>query len=127
MFGGFLYTNYSLLIGVLDNPIVKKVKNTKIIKKRNEHILRGISWAIFSVIAGICLILTPPKIDWFLTVVRCFMLNFEIVFMTFQIFYFLLSLKEMSVLVNAIHNSENAKTEEEINVLKEKIKNSYKE
>ncbi|MFR1479561.1 MAG: hypothetical protein ACLSB9_29660 [Hydrogeniiclostridium mannosilyticum] len=47
LFGGFLYTNYSLLLGLLDNSIVEKVKNTKIISKRNSHILKGIIYAGF--------------------------------------------------------------------------------
>lgn len=50
LFGGFLYTNYSLLIGILDNSIIEKVKNTDIIGKRNSHILKGIVYATVSVI-----------------------------------------------------------------------------
>ena len=49
------------------------------------------------------------------------MQNAEISFMAFLIFYFLLSLKEMSVLVGAIHNDKGAKTDKEIKELKEKI------
>ena len=45
----------------------------------------------------------------------------QISFMAFLIFYFLLSLKEMSVLVGAIHNDKGAKTDKEIKELKEKI------
>ena len=45
----------------------------------------------------------------------------EISFMAFLIFYFLLSLKEMSVLVGTIHNDKGAKTDKEIKELKEKI------
>lgn len=48
------------------------------------------------------------------------MQNAEISFMAFLIFYFLLSLKEMSVLVGAIHNDKGAKTDKEIKELKEK-------
>ena len=61
LFGGFLYTNYSLLLGLLDNPIVEKIRYTKIIYKRNLHILRGIVSATLSVIASLLLILFPTK------------------------------------------------------------------
>ena len=53
LFGGFLYTNYSLLIGILDNPQVKKAQNTEIISKRNSHILHGIVYATVSVVSGL--------------------------------------------------------------------------
>lgn len=121
LFGGFLYTNYSLLLGLLDNSIVEKVKNTKIISKRNSHILKGIIYATVSVIAGLYLVLVPTNGSKFLHAIYCFMQNAEISFMAFLIFYFLLSLKEMSVLVGAIHNDKGAKTDKEIKELKEKI------
>lgn len=50
LFGGFLYTNYSLLIGLLDNRIVEKVRHTDIISNRNSHILKGIIYATSSVV-----------------------------------------------------------------------------
>ena len=121
LFGGFLYTNYSLLLGLLDNSVVEKVKNTKIISKRNSHILKGIICATVSVIAGLYLVLVPTNGSKLLLAIYCFMQNAEISFMAFLIFYFLLSLKEMSVLVGAIHNDKGAKTDKEIKELKEKI------
>lgn len=124
LFGGFLYTNYSLLLGLLDNSIVEKVKNTKIISKRNSHILKGIIYATVSVIAGLYLVLVPKNGSKFLHAIYCFMQNAEISFMAFLIFYFLLSLKEMSVLVGAIHNDKGAKTDKEIKELKEKSRAS---
>lgn len=127
LFGGFLYTNYSLLLGLLDNAIVEKVKNTKIISKRNAHILKGIIYATFSVIAGLYLVLVPPSNSKLFRSIYCFMQNAEISFMAFLIFYFLLSLKEMSVLVGAIHNDKEAKSDMEIGKLKEKIKHKQQQ
>lgn len=127
LFGGFLYTNYSLLVGLLDNAIVEKVKHTKIISKRNSHILKGIICATASVIAGLYLVLVPSSTSQFLAIIYSFMQNAEIVFMAFLIFYFLLSLKEMCVLVNSIHNSKGAKTEADIKELKNKIKSNRKD
>ncbi len=121
LFGGFLYTNYSLLLGLLDNSIVEKVKHTKIISKRNAHILKGIIYATVSVIAGLYLVIIPTSDSGFLRAIYCFMQNTEITFIVFLIFYFLLSLKEMSVLIGAIHNDKGAKTDREIEELKEKI------
>ena len=85
LFGGFLYTNYSLLLGVLDNPIIEKVKNTNIIHKRNSHILKGITYATISVIAGLYLILAPINNSKFWKLIYCFMQNAEIIFMFFLI------------------------------------------
>lgn len=126
LFGGFLYTNYSLLVGLLDNAIVEKVKHTKIISKRNSHILKGIICATASVIAGLYLVLVPSSTSRLLAIIYSFMQNAEIAFMAFLIFYFLLSLKEMCVLVNSIHNSKGAKTEADIKELKNKIKSNRK-
>lgn len=126
LFGGFLYTNYSLLVGLLDNSIVEKVKHTKIINKRNSHILKGIIYATISVVAGLYLVLVPSNTSRYLTIIYCFMQNVEIVFMAFLIFYFLLSLKEMCVLVNAIHNSKGARTNTDIKELKDKIKSNHR-
>lgn len=103
------------------NCFFEKVKNTKIISKRNSHILKGIIYATVSVMAGLYLVLVPTNGSKFLHAIYCFMQNAEISFMAFLIFYFLLSLKEMSVLVGAIHNDKGAKTDKEIKELKEKI------
>lgn len=127
LFGGFLYTNYSLLLGLLDNSIVEKVKNTKIISKRNSHILKGIICATVSVIAGLYLVLVPLGDSGLLYAIHCFMQNAEISFMAFLIFYFLFSLKEMSELVGAVHNNSRAKSDEEINKLKETIQSNHKQ
>ena len=83
LFGGFLYTNYSLLLGLLDNSVVEKVKNTKIISKRNSHILKGIICATVSVIAGLYLVLVPTNGSKLLHAIYCFMQNAEISFMAF--------------------------------------------
>ena len=121
LFGGFLYTNYSLLLGLLDNSIVEKVKNTQIIAKRNSHILNGITYATFSVMAGLYLIFFRPSTAWLLRFLYCFAQNAEIVFMAFLILYFSLSLKEMNKLVRAIHNQKTAKSAEEIEEIKDRI------
>ena len=55
-----------------------------------------------------------------------FMQNAEVAFMAFLILYFLLSLKEMSELVNAIHKSDGKKSVEDIDALKEKIRSGFK-
>jgi len=124
LFGGFLYTNYSLLIGLLDNSIIEKVKNTNIIEKRNSHILKGIIFATVSVVSGLYIVLVPIGESSVLRALNCFMLNVEIVFMAFLILYFLLSLREMSILIKNIHSSKGKKTDEEIKELKQQIRNN---
>ena len=121
LFGGFLYTNYSLLIGILDNSIIEKVKNTDIIGKRNSHILKGIVYATVSVIAGLYLALVPTRNSKVWRIFYCFMQNAEIIFMAFLIIFFLLSLKEMSALIRAIHSDSGAKSKKEIQELRDKV------
>jgi len=122
LFGGFLYTNYSLLIGLLDNRIVEKVKHTDIINNRNSHILKGIIYATSSVVTGLYMVLVPLGSSSISKIMNCFMQNAEIAFMAFLILYFLLSLKEMSELVGAIHSQEGTKTKKDIAALKDKIR-----
>lgn len=122
LFGGFLYTNYSLLIGILDHPIIKKVEKTDIIKKRNSHILRGIVCAVISVVSGILIVLFPSKCTPVQFTIVSFFENAEIIFMAFLIIYFLLSLYEMQKLIKAIHPSSDDEEVKEIDKLKEKFK-----
>lgn len=124
LFGGFLYTNYSLLIGLLDNSLVEKIKNTDIVQKRNRHILKGILYATVSVVAGLYLVLIVPAESGIKHTAYVFMQNAEIFFMAFLIFYFLLSLYEMSVLIKNAHNSRGSKTDKELKELKTEIKNN---
>lgn len=126
LFGGFLYTNYSLLIGLLDNRIVEKVRHTNIISNRNSHILKGIIYATSSVVAGLYMALVPSGNSSIRMIIDCFMQNAEIAFMAFLILYFSLSLKEMSELVGAIHNQEEVKTKKDIAALKRKIREGKK-
>lgn len=126
LFGGFLYTNYSLLIGVLDNPQIQKAGNTKIISKRNRHILHGIIYATVSVIAGLCYVLLPQSTMWLVWVMKCLLVNVEIVFMAFLIVYFLLSLAEMNSLVNGVSGTPKKKSKEEISEIKDMISNHQK-
>lgn len=127
LFGGFFSENYSLLIGLLDNNIIEKVKNTGIINKRNSHILNGIICATISVLAALCIIFSQFDNTYFGTVIYCFTQNAEITFMLFLIMYFSLSLKEMNELVYAIHHPNHKKSAKDFNKLKEKIRNNSKQ
>ncbi|MEG1835979.1 MAG: hypothetical protein RR229_07655 [Oscillospiraceae bacterium] len=122
LFGGFLYTNYSLLIGLSDNHIVEKIKITNIIKKRNMHILKGIIYATVSVLAGLYFVLVPSGNSYLQKVISCFAANIEITFMLFLIIYFVLSLYEMKRLIDSVNYSSETKSDNEIQKLKDKIK-----
>ena len=126
LFGGFLYTNYSLLIGVLDNPQIQRAENTEIINKRNRHILHGIIYATVSVIAGLCYVLLPRSSAWIMWAIECFLINIEIVFMAFLIVYFLLSLAEMNSLVNGVTGTPKKKSMKEISEIKDLVSNKSK-
>lgn len=124
IFGGFLYTNYSLLVGLLDNPIINKVRNTNIITKRNNHILKGVVYATISAISGLYLVLIPKAKSNI--IFYSFMQYAEIVFMVFLIIYFMISIYEMSVLVKSVNSPNGKKSEEEIDNLIKQIKNDEK-
>ena len=126
LFGGFLYTNYSLLLGLMDNTIIEKIKNTSIIEKRNRHISSGIIYATVSVLAGLYVVLFSTGETLFSKALFLFALNAELVFMTFVIGLFVLSLHEMNLLVMATNKSNNKKSKEEIVALKNQIKFSAK-
>ena len=95
--------------------IIEQVKNTRIIRKRNSHILKGIIYATISVISGLYLVLVPQAVFPWIT---SLLINVEITFMVFLIAYFILSLKEMYNLVNLIHKSDNSHIDEEIAAVK---------
>ncbi len=124
LFGGFLYTNYSLLIGLIDNPTIQKVQSTNIIQKRNSHILKGIIYAIISIIAGLYVIVSNPGCLFIQKLLYSFALNAEVVFMVFLIIYFGLSLYEMNQLVKSVFSTTAKRSDEEMNALKEKIQNA---
>lgn len=126
LFGGFLYTNYSLLIGLSDNKVMEKLRNTNIIEKRNHHIFNGILYATLSVIAGILLILYPDNNYLLTKLIYPFLQNSEIVFMVSLIIYFLLSLKEMNTLVNNISASDNRISKTEIEEIRRKVVSEQK-
>ena len=114
----------SLLIGLFDNAIIKKIQGTGIIKKRNQHIMRGIIYATISVVSGLYLVFFPQGTSCFSKAIWYFFQDAEIVFMGFLIVYFLLSLREMGALVKSVYQSGQVKTEAEIKELKEQIKKS---
>lgn len=51
----------------------------------------------------------------------------EVVFMGFQILYFLLSLKEMTILISALNRPSDAFTPEDIIILKKTIEEGIKQ
>lgn len=53
LFGGFLYSNYGMLVGLLDNDTIQKIKGTDIMTRRNTQVLCGIVYATLSVVCGL--------------------------------------------------------------------------
>ena len=123
LFGGFLYTNYSLLLGILDTKVAKKVANTNIIPKRNTHILRGIVYSTLSVLSGLYVVFTHPNNEGMFGFLYCLMINAEGMFMLFLILYFLLSLNEMNQLLSKIHTPDGNMSRENVQQLKHNILN----
>lgn len=124
LFGGFLFTSYSLMVGLLDNKIVQRLKRTDIIKRRNSHILRGIVYSVLSVCSSLIFILLPSPERRLSEFFKCALCNIEITFMFFGIGYFLLSMKEMSSLVSGMygHNKYSPDVLSEIDCILDKNK-----
>lgn len=61
LFGGFLYSNYGMLVGLLDNVTIQKVKGTAIMTKRNSLVLCGIVYATLSVVCGLYITLIGER------------------------------------------------------------------
>lgn len=107
LIGGFLYSNYGLLVGLLDNETIQAVNATSIMSRRNTHILCGITYATLSVLCGLYIVLLGDRTGLFPEIFCCCMINGEIVFMISSISFFLCSIKEMNELVRALNNPVN--------------------
>lgn len=121
LFGGFLYTNYGVLINLLDNPLVQKVAATDIIPRRNRMVLQGILCATVSVICGLYVVLFPISVDVVAGDLYILMLNGEITYMLCTVLYYILSLYEMNRLIVAIHTPEERLSAGEIQQLKSRM------
>lgn len=121
LFGGFLYSNYGVLVGLLDNDIVQKVQGTDIMTRRNAQVLFGIMYATLSVACGLYITLIGIQKSTIGEFLYCCMLNGEIVFMITAMGFYLLSLKEMNCLVKALHTTGNHLSKTEVSNLKRKI------
>lgn len=132
IFAGFLYTNYSLLLSLADKELIKKLQNTSIIDKRNSHILNGILCSIISIVAGMVIAIfwgstdgapSAQNTDGFATILCK---NAEIIFMVFSLALFLLSIKEIHILIKAVNKNKDKLSEQQIEELKEKINTKLK-
>lgn len=121
LLGGFLYSNYGMLVGLLDNNTIQKVKGTDIMTRRNSQVLCGIVYATFSVACGLYITLvgiqTVPIWEW----IYCWMINGEIVFMIAAMAFYLLSLKEMNQLVKALYKTGKHLSRSEVAEVKKKV------
>lgn len=127
LFGGFLYSNYGMLVGLLDNETIQKVKGTSIMDRRNRLVLAGIVYATLSVICGLYITLIGIKAGWVYEWVFCLMINCEIIFMIAAMVFYLLSLVTMNQLVKALYNTKERLGKRRIKQIKEDIINAGKE
>lgn len=121
LFGGFLYSNYGMLVGLLDNDTIQKVKGTDIMTRRNSRVVCGIMYATLSVACGLYITLVGIREGTFWGWIYCWVLNGEIVFMIAAMAFYLLSLKEMNRLVKALYKTGNHLSRSEISDMKKKV------
>lgn len=119
LFGGFLYSNYGLLVSLLDKELIQKVKCTNIMEKRNADVFCGIVYATFSVLCGLVIVFMSDRLNSF---VLCFAVNGEIVFMISAIGFYLLSLLEMNRLLKALNKDDKKRSKRDMKDLVEKVK-----
>lgn len=105
LFGGFLYSNYGMLVGLLDNDMIQKLKGTSIMASRNAQVLAGIVYATLSVICGLYITLFGIRNGNTAGWLFCSMVNGEIVFMVAAMVFYLLSLVSMNHLTKALYNT----------------------
>lgn len=118
LFGGFLYSNYGMLVGLIDNETIQKVKGTEIIAKRNAKVLFGIVYATLSVVCGLYIVIISHRLG---NALLCWAINAEIVFMATAIIFYLWSLREMNRLIRALYCSGKEEEQQRIKELKRRM------
>lgn len=119
--GGFLYSNYGMLVGLLDNETMQKVRGTAIMTKRNSQVLCGIVYATLSVVCGLYITLIGKRESTIEEYLFCWMINGEIVFMIAAMTFYLLSLKEMNRLAKALYKTGEHLSKSEVKETKRKV------
>lgn len=126
IFAGFLFTNYSLLPGIVQTELGKKIEATNLIDNRNQYIQHGIRCAVISILAGVFLSIDfSENIDEFVTNKLVCLPNIliytEIVFMIFTVIFFTVSMYKMNILIKATYRNSDKKpyTKSKVNKLKE--------
>lgn len=127
LFGGFLYSNYGMLVGLLDNDTIQKVKGTTIMARRNALVLAGIVYATLSVVCGLYITLVGIGASGTYEWLFCWMINGEVVFMIAAMVFYLLSLIEMNRLVKALYNTGERLGKRRISQMKKRIMNVGKQ
>lgn len=121
LFGGFLYSNYSILVGLIDNSTIQRIHGTNIMEKRNTLASKGIMYAALSVLSGIYISLMVDRTGKMWDILSCFAINCEIVFMVTAIMYYLLSLRSTNSLTKALYEDEEALGKDEVSARKDAI------
>lgn len=121
LFGGFLYSNYSILVGMLDNSTIQSIRGTKIMEKRNALAKKGIIYAACSVLSGIYILLMSDKTGRMWDIISCFAINCEIVCMIAAIIYYLLSLRSTNSLTRKLGKDEDILSKDEVSAIKDAI------
>lgn len=121
LFGGFLYSNYGMLVGLLDNDTIQKIKGTDIMTRRNTQVLCGIVYATLSVVCGLYIALVGMKNGGIWKWISYCAINSEVIFMLASMIFYLLSLKEMNQLVKALYKAGDNMSKSEVAAIKSKV------
>ena len=128
VFCGFSLTNLTLLIEVHSEEIVKKLKGTDILQKRNIRISYSIMYGAISAFIAVLWVLRVnsgliTKIIGIggASFLKDFLFNVEIVSLLLCIIYFMISSKNMIELVSIIHKPQKKMTDEEVKKYQEKL------
>lgn len=133
LFGGFLYTNYSLLADIVEHPKIEELNLTSAIDKRNQRICNGVISSVLSALASLCLVLfSKPSFihghgiksfaqNW-KYYVYLYVQNAEVVFLICMVFFFIKSFKDMDKLLQIIRKPSSKIDDQKLVEIKESIR-----
>lgn len=134
VFCGFSLTNLTLLIEVHDEKLIKKLKGTDILQKRNMSISYSILYGAISAFLSVFWVLRI-NVDLIKKIISTggvdllkeFFFNVEIVSLLLCIICFMISSKKMIDLVSLIHKPERKMSNQEVARHKAELQESENE
>lgn len=125
---GFMFTGLGLLISVSDQDIIKKLRSTSIMDKKNGRIITGLWFNIMSIFLALIFILDLEKLlrvlDFQYKIspyLIDFLAVFELICLIYGLIFFALSVKDINKVLDTIQESKKTIPPEVVERLKKNI------